>query len=52
MSLLSQIEEELERFCDQYCKYPQVYEELYGDDDATDMLLSEKCRDCPIGRII
>ena len=39
-------------FCDNYCKYPELYRSVYKDtDEAEDKLLFERCEHCPIDRI-
>lgn len=48
-----QIESELEKICDGYCKYRELYLSDHEDpDEAYEALLDEKCSDCPIGRIV
>ncbi len=38
--------------CDEYCKYPETYHKKYKDDDeATDKMFCEKCRNCPMMRL-
>lgn len=47
--MLSNISEEI---CFKYCKYPDVYRELYGDcDDIEDKLLEHECKECPLNWI-
>lgn len=38
--------------CDKYCKYPEQYYSQYKDpDEACDVLLKERCENCPLNRI-
>lgn len=44
LKIHQQIEEMLEAFCNDYCKYPEQYAREYGTDDAgMDKLWDEKC---------
>jgi len=48
-----QIESELAKICDDYCKYRELYFSEHKDpDEAYEALLDEKCSDCPLGRIV
>lgn len=52
MSVVETLTALCEEICDDYCKYPEMYEEAYKDpDEALDALLKEKCENCPLNRI-
>jgi hypothetical protein len=58
MGLLTQIEKEIENFCDNYCKYNQYFDTICNATKNKDMveiaqdeLFKKHCNDCPITRI-
>jgi len=46
LSVIQQLEKDLDDLCDNYCKYPAMYE---GREDE---LYDGPCTNCPIGRIL
>ena len=47
------LEQQLEKLCDDYCKWRDKYFSENKDPDiAQDKLCNEKCVDCPIGKIV
>lgn len=47
------LEEELEKICDYYCKYLEEYYGQYKDpDEAQEVMQEEKCKTCPIGKVL
>ena len=50
--LTDQLEGIIEQMCDKYCKYRDEYLARYSDlDIAHEIMLEEKCVDCPLSRI-
>jgi len=47
------ITEMAEDMCKNYCRFPLVYKpEYFNDKDYMDRLLEEKCKDCPMRRLM
>ena len=52
-TIVRQIEQIAEDICDNYCKYPELYAAQYKDpDESESRLLSEKCDNCPLLRLV
>ena len=52
MNVVETLTKLCEEMCDNYCKFPDQYYAKYKDsDEAIDMLLKEKCEDCPLSKI-
>lgn len=46
MTVPEQVEEIIEKICDEYCKWPLIY-----SDERDDLKLDEKCRNCPLAQL-
>lgn len=48
----TQLENLKSRICDELCKYPSQYANLYGDPDAAQEALEElACKECPLNEM-
>lgn len=51
-TITNQLETIKEEICDDYCKWPERYRELYEDPDkANERMLTEVCGICPLLKI-
>ena len=52
-TVLQIIEDVVGSMCDKYCKYPLLYEKLYGSygDEALNRMIDEVCEDCPLSKL-
>lgn len=47
------VQEVVEETCDKYCKWPEKYQEQYGDpDEAGEKMMDEICVNCPLNRLV
>ena len=47
-----EIDKVIEETCDQCCKWPEIYRSWFEDPDiAHEVMLDEKCINCPLNRI-
>ena len=38
--------------CDNYCKYPDIYNKKYEDEEeALEIMVKEHCDDCPLNKL-
>lgn len=52
MSIMQTLEGVIEEMCNDYCKYPDIYKQKYGDgDEAGEKLCDEVCMNCPLTEI-
>ena len=53
MTVTEQIQQTVETMCDKYCKIPGEYLEKYKDpDEAQEVMIEEKCKDCPLNKLV
>ena len=46
------IEKIIEKMCDNYCKYPAIYNSIHSDpDEANDRMLRDVCENCPLDHL-
>lgn len=45
------IEEVSAEICDNYCKYPAIYDTREDSDEEHDKMLKEVCDSCPLNRL-
>lgn len=45
------IEEVITAICDNYCKYPAIYDTREDSDEECDKMLKEVCDSCPLNRL-
>lgn len=45
------IEEVMVEICDNYCKYPAIYDTREDSDEEHDKMLKEVCDSCPLNRL-
>lgn len=39
--------------CDNHCKFPEIYEQMYADEEeAFEKLYAEKCENCVLNNLI
>ena len=48
MTKAEKIEEIKEEMCDQYCKYPDIWD---SEKEGCELYESDTCRDCPLQRL-
>ena len=51
MSIMQMLEGVIEEMCNNYCKYPDIYAQKYGEDEAGEKLCEEACMNCPLTEI-
>ena len=52
-TVLQIINDVAESMGDNYCKYPLLYEKIYGScgDEANNRLMDEVCENCPLSKL-
>lgn len=49
---VTEIIEEIKcEMCDQYCKYPDIYNTREDSDEEYDKMIAEVCDSCPLNRL-
>lgn len=50
MSITETLEKVSEAICNNYCKYPEIYEHRYffNKDEGFEAMIKEQCENCPL----
>ena len=52
-TISEQFEEIKKEMCDKYCKWPERYlAEIECPDEAQEVMIEEKCKDCPLNKLV
>lgn len=53
VTLVKIIKDTINEMCGEYCKYPDIYRQMYDDEDvALDVMIRERCDGCPLNDLI
>ena len=53
ITLVEIIEDTVNDICNNYCKYPAIYNQRFDDEDvALDVMIQERCDGCPLNDLI
>ena len=52
MSVVEELGKIVNKICNEYCKWPEKYLEKYGPEDADRKMVYEKCKRCPMMKLL